>query len=373
MKIKLLPLVLVVTGIIIISGCIDKEEQQPSSSKAPDKLYRNIFYPYSGNPDNRNPHAPEILSPGLLQPSSESVYDITNATALLDSNIQKAEIISKKLEAGIQRQKAEGTNVSKVEPLLDKYKLLVEEAKKYRALADEASAEDNKSSAVDSDSGDGSSWNLKKKHLIESQNCMIQASGVLREIFEELHHLMPGSEELNNASHLKAAGDGMVNLMGSLTVNLHLEEGEIAIPILSQDSQIFIKGNYTFEEKTDRQGKLRLYRIYSADVNISGSRKAVMLRGQNITLTADGQGYAVFLGNGTYSIEDTGEIKKAQNWSHPLFREDNYHGEQEPPVSGDFGPAGPGEHKTTGPGERPEGPEEPADPKSLAPAEKFRG
>ena len=228
---------------------------------------------------------------------------------MLDRNIQQADITSLKLEAAIQRQKAEGKNVSRVETLLEKYKLLVEEAKKYRALADSV-ADENNISAADSYSEDGSSENLKIDYLIESQNCMIQANEVMKEIFVELQHLMPGSEELNASSRLSAAGNGMVNLMGNFTLNMHVEEGEMAIPDLSQDSQINIKGNYTFEEKTDMHGNMRLYHIRSADVNISGYRKAVMLRGKNITVTAEGEGYVAFLGNGTYRIEDAGKLKK---------------------------------------------------------------
>jgi hypothetical protein len=331
MRIKLLPLFLVVAGIIMSSGCVDSEKQ-PLNSKAPDSLYRSIFNPYDGLLDHRDPQIP----------------DVHGATSVLDMNIQKADVISMRLEAGIQRQKAEGKNVSKVEVLLEKYKLLVEEAKKYRALADKAATEKNSSSVADSNLEDSSSENLEREYLIKSQNCMIQTNYVLKEIFEELQHLMPGSEELNSTSHLRAAGDGMVNLMGNLTLNLHLEEGEMAIPNLSPDAEIYIKGDYTFEEKTDMQGGILIYHIYSADVKISGSRKAVMLRGKNITLTADGEGYVTFLGNGTYSIEDAGGVKKEQNWARPFFEEGTNPDEHGPGGSGANRPDGPGEYGPDG-------------------------
>lgn len=349
MRIKLLPLLLVVAGIIMISGCVDSEKQ-PLNSKAPDSLYRSIFNPYAGLLDHIGPQTPDVHSPASVppQPGSESMSDLSYATSLLDRNIQKADEISMRLEAGIQRQKAEGKNVSKVEALLEKYKLLVEEAKKYRALADKAAAEENNSSVADSNLEDGSSENLRREYLIESQNCMIQANEVMKEIFEELRHLMPGNEELNGTSHLRAVGDGMINMMGNLTLNLHVEEGEMAIPNFSQDAEISIKGDYTFEEKTDMQGGLLLYHIHSADVKISGSRKAVMLRGKNITLTADGEGYVTFLGNGTYSIEDTGGTKKEQNWAHPFFEEGTNPGENGPDGSGDYRPDGPGEYGPDG-------------------------
>lgn len=346
MKIKLLTLLLVVAGIIMISGCVDSEKQ-PLTSKVQSSLYKNIFYPYAGFPDHSRPQMPDVPSPDSfpLQPGS-----LDDATSMLDGNIQKADVTSMKLEAGIQRQKAEGKNVSKVEALLDKYKLLVQEAKKYRALADKAVAEENNSSVAGSNLEDSPSENLKREYLIESQNRMIQANGVLKEIFEELRHLMPGNEELNSTSHLKAAGYGMVNLMGNLTLNLHLEEGELAIPNRSQDAEVYIKGDYTFDEKNDMHGEVDLYHINSADVKISGSRKAVMLRGKNITLTADGEGYVTFLGNGTYSIEDTGGIKNEQ-WAQPFFGEGPNPGEQGPRGPGENKPDGPGEYGSDGPGE----------------------
>ena len=55
---------------------------------------------------------------------------------------------------------------------------------------------------------------------------MIQANHVLKEIFEELKYMMPGSEELNSTSRLSAAGDGKALLMGSFTLNMHLEKGD---------------------------------------------------------------------------------------------------------------------------------------------------
>lgn len=344
MKIKFLSLFLVVAGIIMISGCIDMEKQ-PTTSKAPGSLYRSLFYPYVGLLDHRSPQMPGMLPLDSFppQPGPESMQNLSDATSLLDRNIQKANITSLRLEAGIQRNKAEGKNVSRVEAVLEKYKLLIEEAKKYRALADKPVVEENNSSIADSNLEDGSSENVRREYLIESQNSMIRANYILKEIFKELQHLMPGSEELNDTSRLSAAGEGMVNLMGNFTLNLHVEEGEMAIPDLSQDSEIYIKGDYTFEEKTDMQGEVRVYHILSADVKISGSRKAVMLRGKNINLTAEGEGYAAFLGNGTYSIEDAGGIKKEQNWAHPLFTEGTNPGEQ--------GYNGPGEHGSDGPAE----------------------
>ena len=46
-----------------------------------------------------------------------------------------------------------------------------------------------------------------------------------------------------------------------------------------------------------------------------------MLNNENITLTADGEGYVAFQGNGTYSVEEAGRIVKEENWARPFFEE----------------------------------------------------
>ncbi len=303
MKIKFLSLILILAGIIIISGCVD-EESRVSTFKAPD-LYNIIFFPHEPHP---SPH---------LGPKP----DLNDATFLLDKNIEKAENISLRLKTGIESYKAEGKDVSRLEVLLEEYDRLIKEAKKYRTLANKAVAEENNSSIANSSQYNSSSENIEIDYLIQSQKSMMQANHVLRDIFEELRSLTPGSEELNNTSRLISAGKGKAMFMGSFTLNLHLEKGEMAIIGLSKDSEIDINGNYTFEEKNDAHDKIRLYHINSADVKISGSRKTVMLKNENITLTVDGEGYAAFQGNGTYSVEEAGRIVKKENWAKPFFEE----------------------------------------------------
>ncbi|RXA17403.1 hypothetical protein EQO05_12185 [Methanosarcina sp. MSH10X1] len=332
MKIKSLFL-LIIAGVIVTSGCVD-EETQFSTSRAPEGLYRTIFCPYAGLMDCEGPlmqgmHLPDSLPRGP-HPGYESINDLREATFLLDSNIEKAEIISIRLESGIERYKAEGEDVSRLEVLLEEYNLLVEEAKQYRALADTAAGGKNNSSVTDSDAYNGLSGDMQRDYLIRSQESMIQANYVLKDIFDEVQLLMPGSEELNRTSRLSAAGKGKAILMGSFTLNLHLEEGKMAIGDLSRDSEIDIEGDYTFEEKNDMHDRVRLYHINSADIRVSGSGKTVMLSSENITLTADGEGYVAFQGNGTYSVQEEDGAVKEENWAKPLFEEKMGHGEHGP-------------------------------------------
>ena len=200
---------------------------------------------------------------------------------------------------------------------------LVEEAKHYRALAASSSGKEDSSPGMNEDSEDGLPVeSSEKEYLIQSQKRMIRANLVLKDIFEEFKRLMPGSRELKKPDRLSAKGEGRVTLMGSFDLNLHLQEGEMAVMHLSPDSTIKIEGDYTLEIIDDRQENMLIYHIQSADVEISGSRKMLLLSGENITVEADGEGYAAFFGNGTYSIEDADGIKKEEQWAVNLFFEE---------------------------------------------------
>lgn len=328
MKIKFLSLLLIFAGIILISGCVDREAQLPDYKASGDpymhNLERIIFYPYSGLLNCEGPELPDhphdLLQGGPDQ-DPEGTQNLIAAKSLLDRNIDKAENISTRLEEGIHNLKAEGEDVSRLEALFGEYELHIDEAKKYRALADTAAEEKNNSSVADSEYT--LCENSEREYLIESQKNMIQADHVLKKIFYEFQSTMSGSEELNDTSRLNASGEGRALLTGEFALNIHLENGVIIIPEISPDSEIDIKGDYTFkEEKTEMQDEVFVYNIESADVKISGSHKTVMIGGTNISVTADGAGYLNFIGNGTYSIEDAGKIiKEGNKWGISLFEE----------------------------------------------------
>jgi hypothetical protein len=304
MKIKLLALILIIMGVLVTSGCVDSQAQP--YTKAPGDLYRSIFYPYAGLLSPHPPHHPDM-------DGSPSLRD---ATLLLDENIEKAEFIAERIEPGVQYLKEQGKDVSRLETLLEEYKGLIEEAKYYRALAASVSDEEYSISGINQASEDDpAEESSEKEYLIQSQKSMIRANLVLKEIFEEVKSLMPGSVELNETARLSAEGEGRVTLMGGFDLNLHIQEGEIAIMELSPDSVIQIEGDYTLEIKDGRQENLLIYHIQSADVEISGAQKTLLLIGENITVEADGEGYAVFFGNGTYTVEDSSGTKSEEQWA----------------------------------------------------------
>lgn len=302
-------------GVIVISGCVDLQAQ-PSTSNAPGALYDSLFDPF-GLPGHKIPNM--YIGPQVPPPESLSLQ---NATLLLDDNIKKAEAISAKLDPGVQYLREQGKDVSRLESLLEEYKSLLEEAKNYRALAASSSGEEYSTGMNENSENGPSAESSVKEYLIQSQKSMIRANMVLKDIFDEFKRLMPGSIELKKLDRLNATGDGRVTLTGSFDLNLHLQEGEMVVMDFSPDSAINIEGNYTLEIKDRRQLNMRIYHIQSADVEFSGSRKMLLLSGENITVEADGEGYAVFFGNGTYSIEDADGIMKEEQWAVNSFFEE---------------------------------------------------
>lgn len=308
---KLLSLTLILIGVLATSGCVDSEAQ-PFTYKHTGDLYKSVFYPYAGLLKGEEMQGPHSGMPEDYDP----YHAMQNAELMLAENIVKAEAISARLELGIQYLKEQGKDVSRLESLLEEYNGLVEEAKHYLELA--ASASEENSTGTNNGSENGlSEESTKKEYLIQSQKSMIRASLVLKDIFEEFKLLMPGSEELNETDRLSAEGEGKVTLMGSFDLRLHLEEGEVAV--MSPDSIIKIEGDYELEIKEGRPDNIFVYHVQSADLEVSGSRKILLLSGENITVEADGEGYATFLGNGTYSVEDTGGIKEEEQWAVESF------------------------------------------------------
>lgn len=320
MKIKflffiLLLLIITVTGVLATSGCADPQTQ-PVINKHQGDLHRSIFYPYAGLLKGEDIPGPEGPHPGM----PEGHYppgSLQDAELMLDENIVKAETISARLETGIQYLKQQGKDVDRLESLLEEYNSLVEEAKYYLGLAISASEGENTTGTNNGPDNGLKAENIETEYLMQSQKSMIRASLVLKDIFEEFKLLMPGNEELNETDRLSAEGEGKVTLMGSFDLNLHLEEGEIAV--MSPNSIIKIEGNYTLEIKEGRPDNIIVYYIRSADLEVSGSRKILLLSGKNITVEAGGEGYATFLGNGTYIVEDTGGMKKEEQWAAESF------------------------------------------------------
>src|SRR5665647_3528551 len=76
MKIKFLFLLIILAGIIIISGCVDREDQ-PLTSKAPENMYRSIFYPNAELQDHGGPGIPdEHRHDSSEEPGCEPIHNL---------------------------------------------------------------------------------------------------------------------------------------------------------------------------------------------------------------------------------------------------------------------------------------------------------
>ena len=101
---------------------------------------------------------------------------------------------------------------------------------------------------------------------------------------------------------------------------MHLENTGLIITEMTPDSAIYIKGDYEIEKISEMELKGPAYIISSADMEITGAHKTVMLKSENISLMVkEGWGYISLFGNGTYSIENEKGLKQEKNWGGFFF------------------------------------------------------
>lgn len=330
MKLKYIALMLILSTIIISTG---SAEMSPAVHRIPGNLHEMIYLqyrdapyyeelhegstdpqnPFQGNP---NPHNPYFDDPERSPYTGMPEMDLERATLMLDENIKKAEMISTRLEGGIRQLREDGKDVSKLEALLEEYNGLMGEAKQYRKLADEAyDSVDNGTALSENLQNPVNAEKTGRDYLIGSQKKMMAANRVLENMFREFHHVTPGTEELDETEKLTAQGSGVAVLSGSFRLEMHLENTGLIIKEMTPDSAIYIKGDYEIEEISEMGRKVPAYIISSADVEITGTHKTVMLKSENISLTVrEGWGYTSLFGNGTYSIENEEGLKQEKNW-----------------------------------------------------------
>ena len=101
---------------------------------------------------------------------------------------------------------------------------------------------------------------------------------------------------------LEANGSGRAVIEGNVTVKLSSINGTL---IVSSNANVTADGNGTKEVLGN--GNVKYQGFGSAE--IKGESIRVEISGNNIDLTAEGKGYAVLSGNGTYRTEENFTVK----------------------------------------------------------------
>jgi hypothetical protein len=143
---------------------------------------------------------------------------------------------------------------------------------------------------------------------MQAEEDIKDANGLLKSMLSELKEQREGVLILNESAELTAEGDGTAVLSGNLSISIMSEDATLVIKDMTGDSAIDIdedgyeSSNIDYGNSTDNN-RAFVYHNVTGDVYIEGSRLTVMIRGEDIVLTAKGTGTAVLAGDGSYEVE----------------------------------------------------------------------
>ncbi|WP_135612879.1 hypothetical protein [Methanococcoides sp. AM1] len=216
----------------------------------------------------------------------DAIKDIRDFTALrvgeqLDDHIANSNRISERLQNEIKEMEQNGQDVGNLQEMLDEYNELIAEAE---SLQEAGETED----AID-----------KTK----------EANEKLRELLQEMKQSRRGFVNMAGEGALNADGDGTIVLSGQLNVTINATDAMLVIKDLAGDADINVTGEYDLvnEERAEKGNRALVYHDFTGDAIINGSRLTIMVRGEDMTVFAEGSGSASLSGEGSYQIGEGGE------------------------------------------------------------------
>jgi hypothetical protein len=285
---------------LFVSGCVDQETVDHREKNitpwnnlkdSPLKLL-GLNYKFEFHPEHSS-----------LPPRNEMHPLKKNPEEFIEDMITRSEITALQIEEGINLLEANGEDVEKLKGLLESYDQSIERARENQKLAYETEPVTQIN---------------KRYYLTQSLQELNEANRILKEIFEELKLINPGSVKLDLKDTISANGNGTAILSGELTVNLYAEEGMIAVSDFKGDMKIVTDGDYENSTILRERHNVSLYRGFYGYANISGSGLAVMIKGSNISFTSSGQGEVMMSGNGTYNFSTMDGQTEQGQWMTTL-------------------------------------------------------
>ena len=227
----------------------------------------------------------------------------------LNNVLAKSEGLSLRLESEINRLNAEGKDTEELEEMLAEYNGYINEAKQYQERARETIQ--NRNGQNDDAVSEANQYMRQATHSIHNAN------GVLKDMFDELKSHRRGSAVLDGTGTLTAEGSGTAVLSGDLTLDISATNAKLVIKDLAGDAVVTIDGEYTEVDCDDEDDGNRalVYHNLTGTVQITGSRLTVMVRGDDVSITAEGRGSVILSGIGTYKVEKAGESSENVQWA----------------------------------------------------------
>jgi len=231
----------------------------------------------------------------------------TAANNRINQFLVKSEVLAQRLENEIERLKAEGKDTAELEEMLDEYNELIEQANENQICARERFRNGNGPSDA--------SVKEANQCLREAGKDIRKANHILKDIFKELKEHRRGAATLDGTGTLTAEGDGTAVLSGDLIVNITATNAKLVIKDLGGDANISIDGDYTEVETCDDECSARVYHNFTGTMDISGSRLTIMIRGEDVSITAEGTGSAILSGTGIYRVDKAGGSSENVQWA----------------------------------------------------------
>ena len=222
--------------------------------------------------------------------------------------LAKSEVVSLRLQSEIQRLKDEGKDTDELEKMLVEYKNQIELATQNQEQA---------MLTFQNRNADEKSIKEANEYLREAGNNIKEANRVLNDIVKELKIYRRGVVKLDGTGTLTAEGSGTAVLSGDLILNIDATDAKLIIKDLAGDAEVEFStdADYIQMDSEADDNSAMIYHEFTGTVDISGSRLTVMIRGEDVNLTAEGTGSAVLSGKGTYSVEKDGISSASAQWA----------------------------------------------------------
>ncbi|WP_440951877.1 hypothetical protein [Methanococcoides sp. FTZ1] len=269
---------------LFVSGCVDQRTMEHQEKNiTPWNNLMDSPLKFLGLNDRFEFH-PENDS---LPPTDEIPPHRKDPEKFIDDMITRSEITALQIEAGINDLEANGKDVEKLRSLLESYVQAIERAREKQQLAYETKPVTQIN---------------KRYYLTQSLQELDEANRILKEIFEELKIITPGSVKLDMTDNISANGNGTAVFAGDLDISLYAEDGTVAISDLNGDIKANITADHEISNILHEGQNVSLYTNFNGYADISGTGVMVMVKGSNIAFTSSGQGEVMMSGNGTYNV-----------------------------------------------------------------------
>ncbi|MBN1134202.1 MAG: hypothetical protein JXA38_04695 [Methanosarcinaceae archaeon] len=222
--------------------------------------------------------------------------------------LAKSELISLRLQSEIQRLKDEGKDTDELEKMLVEYNNQFELATQNQEQA---------MLTFQNRNADEKSIKEANNYLREAGKNIKEANRLLNDIVKELKVYRRGVVKLDGTGTLTAEGSGTAVLSGDLILNIDATDAKLVIKDLAGDAEVEFStdADYIQMDSEADDNSAMIYHEFTGTVGISGSRLTVMIRGEDVNLTAEGTGNAVLSGTGTYSVEKDGISSATAQWA----------------------------------------------------------